>query len=131
MAIEIIKRYIDDIDGVPLDDGDVTEYHFTWDGVPYEIHLGPAHAAELREQMVFWTEHARRFLRGSPPERGGVGEGETDPPPSPRKRGPQRVGIRAWAREQGWKVGDHGRVHPEIVAAWEKAHPKWKKGKKS
>lgn len=31
--------------------------------------------------------------------------------------------IRAWAREQGYEVGERGRLHSDVIAAYHRAHP--------
>ncbi len=35
----------------------------------------------------------------------------------------ERVAVRAWARDAGFPIADRGRIHPEIYAAYRKAHP--------
>ncbi|MFI1973393.1 histone-like nucleoid-structuring protein Lsr2 [Streptomyces cinnamoneus] len=44
-----------------------------------------------------------------------------DPDPPPRHAA-QRVGVRAWAKENGHSVNDRGRVPAEIREAYAKAH---------
>jgi very-short-patch-repair endonuclease len=31
--------------------------------------------------------------------------------------------VRAWARAHGLRVGERGRLHPEVIGAWNRAHP--------
>ncbi|HEX7070740.1 MAG TPA: histone-like nucleoid-structuring protein Lsr2, partial [Rhodothermales bacterium] len=31
--------------------------------------------------------------------------------------------IRRWARQNGMQVGDRGRLHPDVIKAWNRAHP--------
>ncbi len=61
-----------------------------------------------------------RTLRSYLPESVSVGNGNQRP------GGPADVGaaeVRAWARAQGMHVGERGRLHPDIIDAWNRAHP--------
>jgi len=37
--------------------------------------------------------------------------------------GPTTSEVRDWARQQGLTVGERGRLSPDVIAAWNRAHP--------
>ena len=99
----------DDIDGSDADET-VT---FALDGVTYEIDLNAKNAAALRDALAPYVGHARRAA------------GRRTCRTSRRVRGPAKrdLGdVREWARSNGHKVSDRGRISAEVQAAYDKAH---------
>ena len=101
----------DDLDGSPADET-VT---FALDGVTYEIDLNAKNAARLRDALAPFVGHARRASgrrsstgRATQGQRGGARRDLAD--------------VREWARTNGHKVSDRGRISAEVQAAYEKAH---------
>lgn len=101
----------DDVDGGAADET-VT---FGLDGASYEIDLSAANARKLRDELSRWTGHARRSggRRSAGTRRGGSGSGA---------RRKDLRGVRDWARKNGFKVSDRGRVSAEVQTAYDKAH---------
>jgi hypothetical protein len=99
----------DDLDGSPADET-VT---FALDGVTYEIDLSKANAGKLRDALAAYVGHARRASgrRSS----GGRAQGS--------RGGAKRdlADVREWARKNGHKVSDRGRISAEVQAAYEQA----------
>jgi len=102
---------VDDLDGGAADE----TVEFGLDGVTYEIDLSAANAAKLREAFAPYVSEARRSGRrrtggrsrgGSRGSSGGVSAAE----------------IREWARANGFKVPDRGRVSAQVRQAYESAH---------
>jgi hypothetical protein len=109
MAQRVEVVLIDDIDG-----GEAAEtVTFALDGVSYEIDLSEKNAKKLRGDLATWTGHARRG-------------GSTRP--TSRRRGSSAskrsdlAAVREWARANGHKVSDRGRISAEVQAAYDKAH---------
>ncbi|QAY63664.1 Lsr2 family protein [Xylanimonas allomyrinae] len=101
----------DDISGAEADET-VT---FALDGVSFEIDLTSAHASELREALAPWIGHARKSGgRAVTSTRSGARRTSADRA--------QLAKIREWARENGFKVSDRGRISTEVVKAFEAAH---------
>jgi hypothetical protein len=99
---------VDDIDG-----GEATEtVSFALDGSAYEIDLSAPNAAELRDSLAKWVGSARKAGRSSSAGRS-AGRGR-----SAAADREQTQAIRAWARKQGHKVNDRGRIPADIVAAY-------------
>jgi hypothetical protein len=98
--------YVDDIDGSEAD-GTV---RFGLSGVDYEIDLSKAHADQFAAAIGPYIEAARKV--------------------SPAKRAARAVrparhdqsDVRAWARDQGLKVSDRGRIPADVLAKYESAH---------
>ena len=100
----------DDLDGSPADET-VT---FALDGVTYEIDLSDTNAGKLRDALAPYVGHARRSSgrrassARSQASRGGAKRDLAD--------------VREWARKNGHKVSDRGRISAEVQAAYEQAH---------
>lgn len=98
MAQRIQVQFIDDIDGTPAD----TTVKFGVDGTSYEIDLSAAHAEELRAAMRPFVETARRASGAGRPA------GKAAHAVNPAQ-------VREWARRQGIRVSDRGRLPDDLV----------------
>ena len=115
MAQKHIVQLIDD-----LDDGAAEEtVSFALDGNNYEIDLSASNAAKLRDSMAEYVAHARRAggrgVRGpstAAPRRGRAARGDRE----------QTHAIREWARANGHKIGEKGRIPAHIVEAYNEAN---------
>jgi Lsr2 len=116
MAQRVRVLLTDDLDG-----GDADEtVTFAPDGKGYEIDLSKKNADKLRTALHPFLDAARfggrsptgagRRARGSR-ERGAQAVIGTEPRPS-----------RDWAKSQGMKVSERGRISAEIADAYEAAH---------
>lgn len=106
MARKIQEILLDDLTGEAADET-VT---FGLDGVNYEIDLSTENALKLREAISPWAAKGRRVRA------------------SRRTRGTNRVvltnahHVREWARSNGYKVSERGRISAEIQEAYDAAH---------
>jgi len=100
-------RLEDDLTGGPADE----TVEFGVDGRSYEIDLNARHAADFRQQVARFLEHASlvRPTRRRPPVR------------TPANRALSRQ-IRAWAEEQGFDVSERGRLPREVIQQYQSAH---------
>jgi len=109
MAQKTIVQLIDD-----LDQGKAEEtVTFGLDGSSYEIDLSKKNAAKLRDVLSVYVANARRVSRGSGrsssgSRRGRAGRGDRE----------QTQAIREWARKNGYKVGEKGRIPATILEAY-------------
>ncbi len=98
--------YVDDIDGSEA----AGTVRFGFDGADYEIDLSKKHADQLAKAIEPFVAAARkvpssrRAVRGSRPAR----HDQSD--------------VRTWARSQGLKVSDRGRIPADVLARYESAH---------
>jgi hypothetical protein len=101
----------DDLDGSPADET-VT---FALDGATYEIDLSAQNAAGLRDALAPYVGHARRA--------GGRRSSTKAPASRPGSGGKKDTAdVREWARANGHKVSERGRISAEVQAAYDKAH---------
>ncbi|GGP71930.1 histone-like nucleoid-structuring protein Lsr2 [Streptomyces melanogenes] len=110
MAQKIVTIYTDDLTGE--ESAEATTHQLVIDGVAYEVDLGPDSYDKLMEAVGPFLKAGRR-VRGnrakSAPSRHAGGNKDT-------------AEIRAWAKAQGYKVNDRGRVPADIREAFEKAN---------
>ncbi len=106
MAQKVKIILVDDMDGGSAEE----TVRFGLDGANYEIDLSAENAGNLREAIRPFVAKARRSS-------GRVQRGRGSTP----ARNQEAAEIRKWAREQGYKVSDRGRVQSEIQDAYRKA----------
>ena len=109
MAQKTMVVLEDDIDGGEADE----TVRFSLDGVSYEIDLSDKNAAKLRDDFAKYTGQGRRLGGRSARGRGAGNRG------AGRNRSAQ---VRDWARSQGLKVSDRGRIPADILNQYEAAH---------
>lgn len=109
MAEKVFVELTDDIDGTPAEE----TIEFALDGVDYEIDLTSQHAADLRDALGQFAEHARRTGGRKKPAAKQAAKNSGD-------REHNRA-IREWAQEQGYDVSDRGRIPSEVVDAYHQA----------
>jgi Lsr2 len=132
MAQQVNVKFVDDLDGSDAA-GTVV---FGLDGRAYEIDLSDDNAARLRESLASFIAAARKS--------GGSAAGTRRlHKPAPKMTAPkmtapkmtataglrsqpldreQTAAIRAWARQNGHKVSDRGRIAKTVVDAFQAAH---------
>ena len=110
MAQKVQVILVDDIEGGAADE----TVSFSLDGVSYELDLSKKNAAKLRDSFAQYVASARRV--------GGRGRGRGRRGRAGGTRGTDTSAIRQWARDQGLKVSDRGRVPADILAKYEAAH---------
>lgn len=109
MAQKVHVVLVDDLDG-----GEAKEtVLFSLDGVTYEIDLSSANADKLRKELTTYIEHARKASGGGGGRRRRARSGPG------RERSSE---IRAWAKQQGRKVSERGRIPASIIAEYEQSH---------
>lgn len=109
MAQTIKIILVDDLVGGTADE----TIRFGLDGGQYEIDLNSENAAKLRDALRPFISKARRASAKS------ARSTTTRPATSGNPDTPK---IRAWAKEQGFKVSDRGRIHQEIQDKYYAAH---------
>jgi hypothetical protein len=109
MAQKVQVILVDDIDGGSAEE----TVSFSLDGTSYEIDLSRANAAALREAFAPFVGTARKAS-------GRAGSGRSR---ARRGGGDNRTAqIREWARANGQKVNERGRIAADVVAAYDRAH---------
>lgn len=109
MAQKTLVVLEDDLDG-----GEAVEtVKFSLDGASFEIDLSAKNASKLRDDFAKYTGAGRRVGGRSGRGRGVSSRG------AGRNRSAQ---VREWARSQGLKVSDRGRIPADIVNQYDAAH---------
>ena len=109
MAQKVQVLLVDDISGAEA----AETVSFSLDGVSYEIDLTAANAKKLRDDLATWVGHARRSGGRKSSRRAAAAAGV--------RRGDLST-VREWARNNGHKVSDRGRISAGILAAYDKAN---------
>lgn len=119
MARRIVHQLVDDLDGTLLEPGSGETVLFSLDGAAYEIDLTEDNAAALRDSLAKYIPAARSISSG----RGNSGGGGSNTAAGRRRSGQvDYAPIRAWAKENDYKVSERGRVSATIMAAYDAAH---------
>ena len=108
MAQKVNIVLIDDIDGSDADE----TVAFGLDGTSYEIDLNTKNAAALRDALAGYVGNARKVT--------GARRGRRTSSASSSSLGPSAREVRDWARSNGFKVPDRGRIPADVREAFEK-----------
>jgi hypothetical protein len=109
MAQKVQVLLVDDINGSEA----AETVSFSLDGVSYEIDLTVSNAKKLRDDLATWVGHARRSGGRKSSRRATTLGGA---------RRADLGAVREWARNNGYKVSDRGRISADILAAYDKAN---------
>lgn len=103
MAKRTIVRLIDDLDGSEAEQS----IDFAFRGTAYEIDLSGANAAAFEAAIAPYMNAARRRTGGGAPRQPRI---DIDRPPLDV--------IRAWAKQNGYEISNHGRVPNSVYEAY-------------
>jgi hypothetical protein len=106
MSQKHIIQLIDDVDGSPA----AETIAFALDGSSYEIDLNSANAAKLRDAMALFIGAGRRVAR---PVSGAKRQKTVN-----AEKG-QVAAVREWAKQNGYKIGEKGRIPATVLAAYD------------
>jgi Lsr2 len=111
MAQKVQVLLVDDLDG-----GEASEtVSFAIDGTSYEIDLSARNAEQLRDAVAKYVGAARRAGRSSGGSAGRSSSGRSSRGGSAPMDRDQAAAIRSWAKKQGLKVSDRGRIPATII----------------
>ncbi|WP_436493360.1 histone-like nucleoid-structuring protein Lsr2 [Actinokineospora sp. HUAS TT18] len=110
MAQKVTVSLVDDLDGSQAEE----TVEFGLDGASYQIDLSADNAEKLREALADFVESARRS--GGRKRAVKVAAGRVPRAASADRE--QNQAIREWARKQGMKVSDRGRIPSEVLDAY-------------
>jgi hypothetical protein len=99
--------FVDDIDGSEA----TGTVRFGIGGTEYEIDLSQAHKDQLAAAVGPYIAAARKVTAARRP---------AGRPARPARH--DQSEVRTWAREQGLKVSDRGRIPADVLAKYEAAH---------
>lgn len=113
MAKETVTRLIDDIDGTDA----VSTIQFTWSAVAYEIDLSEKNRREFEQALAKYVAAAHRVsgsARRLPASKALTRKADSAPKLNLEE-------LRAWAKDNGHKVADRGRIPAAVVEAFHAA----------
>ena len=118
MARRIVHQLVDDLDGTVLEVGEGETVLFSLDGVAYEIDVSDGNAAALRAALTTYIDAARPVSAGRSQRSSAASAAER----KRRRTGQQDYGpVREWAKANGYKVSERGRVPASVLEAFEAA----------
>ncbi|HVQ89416.1 MAG TPA: Lsr2 family protein [Mycobacteriales bacterium] len=113
MAQKVQVLLVDDLDG-----GEAAEtVSFGLDGTSYEIDLSKTNADALRDSLAKYVGGARKIGRAA--ARATAGRSRASGSAAIDRD--QAAAIRAWAKKQGLKVSDRGRIPANIIEQYNAA----------
>ncbi len=118
MARKTVVTLVDDLTGETAED--ISTVEFTVDGMAYELDLTDDNSAKLRDTLSPYVRAGRKI--------GGRRGGDTRPGRTIKSSGSAAgynretlKSIRAWAKQNGHRVSDRGRLSAEVLQAWQSA----------
>lgn len=114
MAREYVAIVRDDLTGEKLADDDVKTAKFAWEGVSYTIDLS-------RKNYEAFEAAIGQYVAAGTRE-GSAARSTSRRSAAPRSGKEDLSAIRAWGKENGFKVNDRGRVSAELKDAYNNAH---------
>lgn len=111
-----MTRLVDDLDGSSADQ----TVEFSFNGTSYEIDLTEKHTDQMRKALQPWLDKARRQgrVRGRRPAQA---RRPRTVEPTPTEKRATNEEIRAWAKENGLKIAEKGRIPNAIIEQYKSA----------
>jgi hypothetical protein len=111
VAQKVQVLLVDDLDG-----GEASEtVSFSLDGTSYEIDLSEKNANELRDAFAKYVGAARKAGRSGSSSAASSRSSSRSRAGSTAMDRDQAAAIRSWAKKQGLKVSDRGRIPATII----------------
>jgi hypothetical protein len=114
VAQKVQVLLLDDLDGTEAQE----TVSFSLDGTSYEIDLSKSNASGLRDALAKYVGAARKAGRAATGRQSG---GRSRGSGSAAIDRDQAAAIRAWAKKQGLKVSDRGRIPASIIEQYNSA----------
>ena len=114
MAKTVITQVTDDLDG----SSGAETISFGYRGTTYEIDLGRKNASAFDKMMKPYLDAARKVTAS----RTGRRASRNGRRGSRSRPANELATIREWARAQGYRVSDRGRISANIMDAYQAAH---------
>ena len=118
MTQQTTVRFVDDLDGSEAA-GTVT---FALENRAYEIDLSDENTDKLHDALALFIEHGRQVSgRGAGRNRRRAQTQSSEEKKPARSNREETAAIREWARANGHKVNDRGRISKSVVEAYQAA----------
>lgn len=117
MARQFIEILSSDLSGTESDD--VKHIKFGFKGQAYEIDLTEEEAEEFSELLDQYIKVARKDNAAPAPRRSAARGGKSV---VEEQTGATPAQVRDWAKENGHEVSERGRIHQDVIDAYNAAH---------
>ncbi|HZQ32181.1 MAG TPA: Lsr2 family protein [Mycobacterium sp.] len=114
MVERTVVQIFDDLDGSEIAEGEGEEIEFAYRGTEYRLDLSRANVQKLESVLAPYIAAARTIQRSANAHLSARSSLHSGPGEAPA--------IRAWARENGYEVGAHGRMPTAVLRAYQEAH---------
>lgn len=111
MASRVVTQLVSDLSGEEIVEGQGESIEFSYRGTSYTIDLTAQEAAGFDQAMAPYLEHATK--QGQSSRRSTMG--------NVRRATPDTKAIRDWANQNGFVVGERGRIPAEVKDAYKAA----------
>lgn len=118
MAKKTVVEYVDDLNGKPVELDELHTIEWSWLGVDYVIDTSTSNLEKIEAGKVSVATLLSKSTRVGGRRRTtalkhhSIARGGTSV-----SHASERAGIRVWAREQGYDIGDRGRIPEGITTA--------------
>ena len=118
MAKKTVVEYVDDLDGKPVHIDHLHTIEWSWLGVDYVIDTSATNLEKIENGRVPVSTLLSKSARVGGRRRSTAPKHHTTGREGPAVGADERTAIRRWAREQGYDIGDRGRISQQIIAAY-------------
>jgi hypothetical protein len=119
MAKKTVVEYVDDLDGKPVDIDELHTIEWSWLGVDYVIDTSTTNLEKMEAGKVSLATLLTKSTRVGGRRRSTALKHHSIARDGRSVSGTgERAAIRKWAREQGYDIGERGRISEEIVSAY-------------
>lgn len=118
MAKKTVVEYVDDLDGKPVHIDQLHTIEWSWLGVDYVIDTSATNLEKIENGRVPVSTLLSKSARVGGRRRSSAPKHHTNGRQGPVVGADERTSIRQWAREQGYDIGDRGRISQQITAAY-------------
>lgn len=112
--------YVDDLDGTEIADGEGGPVIFGLGDKRYQLDLSAKSLAKLEKALAPFIDKASEVEEAPPAPTRGRPAGKRTQVPGKGKE--YLDSVRKWARENGYQVGDKGRIAANVQEAYEAFH---------
>lgn len=108
-------EFVDDLDGKPLDNGDIVSVQWSWLGVEYEFDTSTTNLDRIENGRIPVSTLLAKSHRT-----GGRRRSPKSKPTAPAAfaASSDAKTIRAWAQQNGYAVSDRGRIPADVIEAF-------------
>ena len=118
MAKKTVVEYVDDLDGRPVHIDQLHTIEWSWLGVDYVIDTSATNLEKIENGKIPVSTLLTKSARVGGRRRSTAPKHHSTGRERPAVGADERTSIRQWAREQGYDIGDRGRISQQIIAAY-------------